>query len=74
MTLPDAPWLGVVVAKEANFYRVCLETPDAPILLCTGRSRLKKIGERVMVGDRVQVEAPDFTAGAGVITAILPRH
>lgn len=74
MTLPDTPWMGVVLAKEANFYRVCLEAPDTPILLCTGRSRLKKMGERVMVGDRVRVEEPDFTDGAGVIAEILPRH
>ncbi|MEA5420269.1 small ribosomal subunit biogenesis GTPase RsgA [Spirulina sp. CCNP1310] len=74
MVLSDGPWLGVVLAKEANFYRVCLEAPDTPILLCTGRSRLKKMGERVMVGDRVRVEAPDFTDGAGVIAEILPRR
>jgi ribosome biogenesis GTPase len=43
-------------------------------LLCTRRSRLKKIGQRVMVGDRVLVEEPDWVDGRGAIAEVLPRE
>ncbi len=43
-------------------------------LLCTRRSRLKKIGQRVMVGDRVCVEEPDWQGGRGAIADVLPRQ
>ncbi|WP_414583727.1 small ribosomal subunit biogenesis GTPase RsgA [Scytonema sp. PCC 10023] len=46
----------------------------APILLCTRRSRLKKIGQQVMVGDRVVVEEPDWAGGRGAIASVLPRQ
>ena len=42
-------------------------------LLCTRRMRLKKIGQRVMVGDRVLIEEPDWTEGRGAISEVLPR-
>lgn len=42
-------------------------------LLCTRRARLKKIGQQVMVGDRVLVEEPDWAGGRGVIAEVLPR-
>ena len=42
-------------------------------LLCTRRMRLKKIGQRVMVGDRVMVEEPDWEGGRGAIAEVLPR-
>jgi ribosome biogenesis GTPase len=44
------------------------------VLLCTRRTRLKKIGQQVIVGDRVQVEEPDWTGGRGAIAQVLPRH
>ncbi|MBW4631817.1 MAG: small ribosomal subunit biogenesis GTPase RsgA [Iphinoe sp. HA4291-MV1] len=44
-----------------------------PILLCTRRTRLKKIGQQVMVGDRVVVEEPDWAGGRGAIAEVLPR-
>ncbi|MBD0343572.1 MAG: small ribosomal subunit biogenesis GTPase RsgA [Coleofasciculus sp. Co-bin14] len=44
-----------------------------PKLLCTRRTRLKKIGQRVMVGDRVVIEEPDWEDGRGVIADVLPR-
>ena len=44
-----------------------------PKLLCTRRTRLKKIGQRVMVGDRVVVEEPDWEGGRGAIADVLPR-
>lgn len=45
----------------------------APILLCTRRTRLKKIGQQVMVGDRVVVEEPDWNGGRGAIANVLAR-
>ncbi|MGH1394189.1 MAG: small ribosomal subunit biogenesis GTPase RsgA [Trichormus sp.] len=48
--------------------------PMLPSLLCTRRSRLKKIGQQVMVGDRVVVEEPDWSGGRGAIADVLPRQ
>ncbi len=78
--------LGTVVAVQANFYQVKLEPRDYPdsladnsldnstFLLCTRRSRLKKMGQQVMVGDRVVVEEPDWQGGRGAVAAVLPRR
>ncbi|WP_375496963.1 small ribosomal subunit biogenesis GTPase RsgA [uncultured Nostoc sp.] len=82
--------LGTVLAVQANFYRVqldqedrkieemreqdCSYLPYLPILLCTRRTRLKKIGQQVMVGDRVVVEEPDWAGGRGAIADVLPRQ
>jgi ribosome biogenesis GTPase len=44
-----------------------------PKLLCTRRTRLKKIGQQVMVGDRVLIEEPDWADGRGAISEVLPR-
>ncbi len=44
-----------------------------PLLLCTRRSRLKKIGQRVLVGDQVLIEDPDWQGGRGAIADVLPR-
>lgn len=87
---------GVVVAVQANYYRVQLDQPvletsvlppnamdcgkapqpDATIheLLCLRRTRLKKLGQKIMVGDRVQVEDPDWMGRRGAVSAVLPRH
>ncbi|WP_413171154.1 small ribosomal subunit biogenesis GTPase RsgA [Anabaena azotica] len=46
----------------------------SPTLLCTRRTRLKKIGQQVMVGDRVIVEEPDWSGGRGAIAEVLPRQ
>jgi ribosome biogenesis GTPase len=43
-------------------------------LLCTRRSRLKKIGQQVMVGDLVGIEEPDWADGRGAIAEVLPRR
>ena len=54
-----------------------MKPPNSPlplILLCTRRSRLKKIGQQVMVGDRVVVEEPDWAGGRGAIAEVLPRN
>ncbi|MBD0261283.1 MAG: small ribosomal subunit biogenesis GTPase RsgA [Tolypothrix sp. Co-bin9] len=48
-------------------------SPYPPFLLCTRRTRLKKIGQQVMVGDRVIVEEPDWSGGRGAIAFVLPR-
>ena len=73
-------WLGTVLAVQANYYQVRLadQTADESLptrdLLCTRRSRLKKTGQRVMVGDRVLVEEPDWAGGRGAIAEVLPRQ
>ncbi len=59
---------GGVLTSSASF-------PLNPaILLCTRRTRLKKIGQQVIVGDRVVVEEPDWAGGRGAIASVLPRH
>ncbi|NJM72427.1 MAG: small ribosomal subunit biogenesis GTPase RsgA [Scytonema sp. RU_4_4] len=50
-----------------------MSSSHLPILLCTRRTRLKKIGQQVMVGDRVVVEEPDWAGGRGAIAEVLPR-
>ena len=74
--LEITPLLGTVVAVQANYYWVRLVDPSLPAadLLCTRRTRLKKIGQQVMVGDRVEVEQPDWAGGRGAIAQVLPRH
>lgn len=48
---------------------------DLPLtLLCTRRSRLKKIGQQVVVGDRVWVEEVDWTDCRGAIAGVFPRE
>lgn len=42
-------------------------------LLCTRRSRLKKLGQRVMVGDWVGIEEPDWAGARGAIAQVFPR-
>ncbi len=77
--------VGTVVAVQANFYQVsldpeaCIDGKNRPLagtlsLLCTRRTRLKKIGQQVMVGDRVVVEEPDWTDRRGVISQVFPRQ
>lgn len=80
--------LGTVLSVQANFYWVRLddiavETQEnrpnthqikrSRLLLCTRRSRLKKMGQQVWVGDRVQVEEPDWVSQRGAITEVLNR-
>lgn len=73
---------GLVVATQANYYRVRLD-PDCALpegnvvgqtLLCTRRARLKKTGQQVMVGDRVRIEATDWADGRGAIAEVSPRQ
>ena len=66
---------GTVLAVQANYYFVRLDSPQAEknSLLCTRRSRLKKIGQRVIVGDRVLVEEPDWNGDRGAISHVFPR-
>jgi ribosome biogenesis GTPase / thiamine phosphate phosphatase len=78
-TLPSSELMGTVVAVQANFYRVSLDggqgagEADLPDLLCTRRARLKKLGQQVMVGDRVMLEEPDWQGLRGAIAAVYPR-
>ena len=72
--LDDPELLGTVVAVQANFYQVKLQTNHSTqFLLCTRRTRLKKIGQKVMVGDRVLIEEPDWQDRRGAIAQVLPR-
>ncbi len=64
---------GTVIAVQANYYRVKLELSSSPLLLCTRRALLKKMGQKVMVGDRVEVVEPDFLGGRGAISQVFPR-
>lgn len=75
---------GRVLAVQANFYRVQLESGHGqgdsspqPFpcleLLCTRRSRLKKLGQQVMVGDYVSLE-PDWAGQRGAIVEVWPRQ
>jgi ribosome biogenesis GTPase / thiamine phosphate phosphatase len=68
--------LGTVVAVQANFYLVKIdpEFGEDLSLLCTRRTRLKKIGQKVMVGDRVVIAEPDWHGGRGAIAEVLPRQ
>ncbi|HEY9763721.1 MAG TPA: small ribosomal subunit biogenesis GTPase RsgA [Trichocoleus sp.] len=77
-------WWGTVLAVQANYYSVKLDRVSDSLeqdstgvelttLLCTRRARLKKMGQQVMVGDRVQVEEPDWAGGRGAIATVLPR-
>lgn len=61
---------GTVLAVQANFYQVLLD--GGSNLLCTRRMRLKKIGQKVMVGDRVVVTQAGEERGA--IAQVLPRQ
>ncbi|MEO0986412.1 MAG: small ribosomal subunit biogenesis GTPase RsgA [Cyanobacteria bacterium J06639_14] len=71
---------GTVVSVQANYYWVRLDEAESPLssthstLLCTRRARLKKIGQQVIVGDRVQIEEPDWEGARGAIAAVKPRH
>ncbi|MGC9525870.1 MAG: small ribosomal subunit biogenesis GTPase RsgA [Limnospira sp.] len=70
--------VGTVVSGQANFYEVRLDSEGGEdglkTLLCTCRARLKKVGQKVMVGDRVVVEEPDWQGGRGAIAQVLPRR
>lgn len=61
---------GTVIAVQANFYQVLLDSLQET-LLCTRPTRLKKIGQSVLVGDRVKVKSRELDRGA--IVEVLPR-
>lgn len=79
-TAATTPLWGVVTAVQANYYWVTLDSSPnrgawpRSALLCIRRARLKKIGQRVMVGDRVQVVDPDWEGQRGAIAAVAPRQ
>ncbi len=64
--------LGTVLAQEANFYRVRLDSGGA-VVLCTRRARLRKTGQSVLVGDRVEISEIDPQSDRSAIGAVLPR-
>lgn len=60
--------LGMATSNPQDF-----DPGAGQFLLCTRRSRLKKLGQQVMVGDRVRIEEPDWQGGRGAIGEVLPR-
>lgn len=77
ITAAEEQLQGTVLSVEANYYKVQLDIPHLsppPTLLCTCRARLKKIGQQVMVGDRVLVEEPSWEGKRGAIAEVLPRQ
>ncbi|MEH2081933.1 MAG: small ribosomal subunit biogenesis GTPase RsgA [Nostoc sp.] len=64
---------GAEEKLNLNSLPLCPSAALPPFLLCTRRTRLKKIGQQVMVGDRVVVE-PDWAGGRGAIAEVLPRQ
>lgn len=74
--IDSAALVGTVLAVQANYYWVKLDAAggEAKTLLCTRRTRLKKIGQQVMVGDRVQIEEPDWADGRAAIAQVFPRR
>lgn len=80
---PGTTLTGTVLSVQANYYRVRLSPvavdfsgtlPTTSTLLCTRRARLKKMGQQVMVGDRVTIEEPDWAGGRGAIAEVLARQ
>ncbi|MEL6816085.1 MAG: GTPase RsgA, partial [Cyanobacteria bacterium J06598_3] len=87
---PEGAWLGTVVAIQANYYSVQLDevtalaefvgsrtgdlTEQPVILLCIRRGLLKKLGQQIMVGDRVTVEEPDWQGMRGAVASVRPRQ
>jgi len=69
----QSPLTGKVVAIHANFYQVQLDHSETR-LLCNCRSRLKKIGHTIMVGDRVAVIEPNWQDQRGVICEVFSRE
>lgn len=66
---------GEITAFSSSTYsEKSASSPNPPLLLCTRRTRLKKIGKQVIVGDRVVVEEPDWAGGRGAIADVLPRN
>lgn len=62
--------IGTVIAVQANFYQVRLDSHGT--VLCTRPTRLKKIGQSVLVGDRVLIKSA--TGERGAIASVLPRE
>jgi ribosome biogenesis GTPase / thiamine phosphate phosphatase len=60
--------------SEPNPTQAVTSPLSQPMLLCTRRARLKKIGQQVMVGDRVIIAEPDWHGGRGAITQVLDRE
>lgn len=75
--LPDEVF-GRVMTSKANYVTVELEpeiqsaVPHAS-LLCNVRSLLKKMQERVLVGDRVKVVSVDWQDGRGLVGEVIQR-
>ncbi len=67
----ETPLTGTVIAAQANYYFVRLTSGEQ--MLCLRRSLLKKMGQQVMVGDRVAIEEPDWQSMRGAIRQVYER-
>lgn len=68
---------GLVVSLQANYCRVQLDRPGPggiERLLCIRRTRLGKTGQQIRVGDRVELDGLDWSAGRAAVSALLPRR
>ncbi len=65
--------LGTVTAIQNNYYQIHVSGEATP-RLCKIRSRLKKIGIHVWVGDQVRLSAPEESGDQGAISEVLPRR
>ena len=75
---------GVVISAQANYVRVKTTLPSAQasgassehrstVVLCKVRALLKKVGVRVLVGDRVELQRVDWAQRRGIVHEVLPR-
>mmetsp|Transcript_30312 Transcript_30312/g.78397 ORF Transcript_30312/g.78397 Transcript_30312/m.78397 type:complete len:397 (+) Transcript_30312:242-1432(+) len=71
--------VGRVMTSKANFVTVELD-PEVrgsvphPSLLCNVKSLLKKMQQRVLVGDRVKVVSIDWQDGRGLVGEVIDRQ
>jgi len=79
--LPDTV-RGRVISAQANYMRVLVSpsalpppaAPDGVVLLCVVRAVLKKIHQRILVGDFVRVARIDWPSRRGAVEDLLPRQ
>ncbi|KAK9865460.1 hypothetical protein WJX84_010095 [Apatococcus fuscideae] len=70
---------GQVRTRKGNFYSVRIDktvtgqTPPLSDLLCVPRGLLKKIKQKVLVGDKVKVVGIDWPDAQGMVSDVFPR-
>eukprot|EP00192_Tetraselmis_astigmatica_P004446 CAMPEP_0117668612 /NCGR_PEP_ID=MMETSP0804-20121206/11652_1 /TAXON_ID=1074897 /ORGANISM="Tetraselmis astigmatica, Strain CCMP880" /LENGTH=487 /DNA_ID=CAMNT_0005476535 /DNA_START=16 /DNA_END=1479 /DNA_ORIENTATION=+ len=69
---------GMVLTAKANYLQVEVEprwraNVPHPVLLCNVKALLKKMQQRVLVGDRVKIVSIDWQDGRGLVGDVDPR-